>query len=96
MKTVDLEIGHPRWHQSAICKRASDPEIFFPEPSDAKATAAVINDYCDVCPLDVKDACLADALTYGKQYGIRGGLSETERTALLAKQRRTERKEEAA
>lgn len=76
------------WRDRAVCLNATDPNIFHPPPTDGDAIAEVINDYCDVCP--VRAECLAEALAEGKQYGIRGGMGEIERTRLLRRDRGTE------
>lgn len=61
------------WRQDAVCA-STDPETFFPENDNAKAKAM-----CHVCP--VVDPCLQWA-TDNREYGIWGGMSETERRNL--------------
>jgi WhiB family redox-sensing transcriptional regulator len=62
------------WRTAASCREA-DPELFFSDqPAAALAT-------CARCP--VVDACLQDALTNARLYGVWGGRTETERRAML-------------
>jgi hypothetical protein len=73
-----------RWRQQAKCRDA-DPDMFFPEPSDA-ATAVAAVAVCRSCP--VTEQCLADALHTGERDGIRGGLTPRQRRPLLTAHRR--------
>jgi WhiB family redox-sensing transcriptional regulator len=68
-----------RWRQHAKCRDA-DPEMFFPEPSDAAMARAAVA-VCRSCP--VTEQCLADALHTGERDGIRGGLTPRQRRPLL-------------
>jgi WhiB family redox-sensing transcriptional regulator len=74
------------WWRSAACRDA-DPELFFPvtqygpgagETERAKAV-------CEACP--VRRECLLYALTTGQAHGVWGGLTESERQPLLARDR---------
>jgi WhiB family redox-sensing transcriptional regulator len=75
------------WHAVAACNDPDiDPELFFHpegETGAAKeqriATAVAI---CETCP--AMQLCRQDALDRRDAYGIRGGLSEDERAAILA------------
>lgn len=75
------------WHETAACNDPDiDPELFFHpegETGSAKeqriATAVAI---CETCP--AIQLCRQDALDRREAYGIRGGLSEDERAAILA------------
>jgi WhiB family redox-sensing transcriptional regulator len=67
------------WRDSALCARM-DPAKFFPEIGDSAAEAKQI---CRRCV--VRSECLADALRLPfnqDRWGIRGGLSATERYEL--------------
>jgi WhiB family redox-sensing transcriptional regulator len=68
------------WREDAACQ-TTDPDLFFPEPSD-HVTAAKAIAVCETCP--VTDACLRDALVTGDEYGIRGGLTPQHRAELRA------------
>lgn len=63
------------WREDAACLDVG-PEPFFP-PSGVSTAPAVR--MCRSCP--VREACLADALTYPHRddYGIRGGTTRNER-----------------
>jgi WhiB family transcriptional regulator, redox-sensing transcriptional regulator len=65
------------WREAAACAQ-SDPELFFTDQPAQQAQALAV---CAGCP--VRDACLRDALTNARLYGVWGGLTETERRALL-------------
>ena len=67
-----------QWREAALCTQ-TDPEIFFPEVG-ANATRA--SQVCATCPVRVD--CLTDALnTRDIAFGVRGGLTPTQRRALL-------------
>jgi hypothetical protein len=72
-----------RWRQRAKCRDA-DPDMFFPEPSDASTALAAVA-VCRSCP--VTKQCLADALHTGERDGIRGGLTPRQRRPLLTAHR---------
>jgi WhiB family redox-sensing transcriptional regulator len=81
--TTDTTVaGELSWRELALCREV-DPELFFPEKGEPAADAKKV---CAGC--EVKVACLADALNRREAYGIWGGLSARERTALLRLQRR--------
>src|SRR5690606_28202953 len=80
------------WKQRALCARpelAPLRDLFFPGPKDTE-TAAKAKQLCAACP--VRQACLDDALKEegGRhyRYGIRGGLSETQRRREYEKRRK--------
>jgi WhiB family redox-sensing transcriptional regulator len=67
-----------QWREDALCAQ-TDPEIFFPEIG-ANATPA--RRICTRCP--VRTQCLTDALeSRDIAFGVRGGLTPTQRRALL-------------
>lgn len=78
----------PDWHASALCAQ-TDPALFWPGVGESTAPAKRI---CRRCP--VRESCLADALAdaaadrlgYGR-WGVRGGLSELERAAMVHERR---------
>lgn len=79
------------WQDDAECNGTDDPEAFFApfEGRDGVRAARrrdvqrVISTYCDACPV-IKD-CLRTAMAEElpwTRFGIRGGLTPTERDAL--------------
>lgn len=71
------------WRQRAACAAPDvDPEWFFPEPGH---TANLARQVCARCP--VKAPCLADALAWSDEHGIRGGLTPRERRRLRERTR---------
>ena len=79
----------PRWAGTPACASVSDPELFFPlvETSAAGAAAKAV---CAGCELRVR--CLEYALSSGMPAGIWGGLTTTEREALVRARRRVARR----
>jgi WhiB family redox-sensing transcriptional regulator len=76
-------LGDHTWHDSAACKPTEhnpvDPDLFFPEP-DAMDKIDAAKRLCAQCP--VAQICLDAALEHGDTHGIRGGLTEEERSPL--------------
>jgi WhiB family redox-sensing transcriptional regulator len=68
-----------RWSTDAAC-RETDPELFYPDPTDA-LTIAQAKTICAGCP--VRQTCADDALTRREKHGIWGGLTESQRHNLL-------------
>lgn len=62
------------WHDRAACK-GKHSSIFFPDAGQGSGDAAKA--VCATC--EVRDACLAFALSTHQQYGIWGGLNPRER-----------------
>ncbi|MEV5953758.1 WhiB family transcriptional regulator [Streptomyces sp. NPDC051987] len=82
--TVDNALS---WAQYAAC-RGLDLEEFFTEARTGMRQAKRV---CAVCP--VRRSCLAEALQAedgSARYGIFGGLTAAERTALMKRKRRKE------
>lgn len=79
------------WRAFAACQ-GEDPELFFPLGGDGRWAAQIqqAKAICGRCP--VRQACLDDALKEegGRhyRYGIRGGLSETQRRREYEKRRK--------
>lgn len=69
----------PRWAETPACAEV-DPELFFPLEEDGPG-AGPARGVCAGCPL--RDRCLEYALAAGMAAGIWGGLTTTERTAVL-------------
>lgn len=78
----ETKYAHP------LC-REFEPELFFVNPSDKKATekAKMI---CDFCPHRIE--CKADARTRGDMYGVFGGEDEDQRKKFLRTGRQTSRR----
>lgn len=70
------------WRDSAACRTAPDPEIFFPvgESIPALQQAEDAKRICHRCP--VMDQCLNWALSTRQDMGVLGGLDERERARL--------------
>ena len=75
---------HWNWQLAASCRDA-DTSLFFhpfgergPAHDDREAEAKRV---CEGCPVRLQ--CLSHALEVREPYGVWGGLSETERAALL-------------
>jgi WhiB family redox-sensing transcriptional regulator len=68
------------WHDRAAC-RDEDPERFFPTGTTGPAATQIslAKRICARCP--VREACLEWALA-GERWGVWGGLTEAERSAL--------------
>ena len=76
-----------RWDDNAACRTTTTatPDDFFAfEDSEAHARALAV---CATCP--VIEQCLNDALAR-RDYGVRGGTSESQRTEMLRARRRTQ------
>lgn len=71
------------WWALAACQ-AIDPDLFFPISGRGRAEVDVARarQICHHC--QVRSKCLDFALATGPVHGIWGGLTETERQALLA------------
>lgn len=71
------ERGHD-WRDDAACIK-SDPELFFPVGNTGPALEQInrARKICASCPVIVH--CMQDALRQSIQYGIAGGMTETER-----------------
>jgi WhiB family transcriptional regulator, redox-sensing transcriptional regulator len=77
-----LAVEHPDWMLDAECTRAN-PEIFYPEPMGRSVAAA--KKVCAHCAVTAQ--CLAFALAHREiDFGVWGGLSVTERRALVGRQ----------
>lgn len=76
------------WRHRAACK-SEDPELFFPvgDTGPALLQIAKAKAVCRRCPVQAQ--CLNWALTSGQDFGVWGGLSETERRAVRQRNART-------
>jgi WhiB family redox-sensing transcriptional regulator len=74
-------ITRGQWRSAGAC-RSADPDLFFPisDSGPAREQAAKAKAICATCP--VRRECLAFALRTGQVYGIWGGTTEHERTAV--------------
>jgi hypothetical protein len=78
------------WRTAALCAQ-TDPEIFYPIDTGPAGAAAVARakTVCAGCP--VRAECLADVMATedpAERWGVTGGLSAAERTALHLARRR--------
>lgn len=81
---MDLNKATPPWHMKAACRSLGKAdEIFFPVKSvEDRVGATAAKQYCDTCPAMYE--CLKAALD-GNEYGVWGGLTQTERQRLRSK-----------
>lgn len=70
------------WRDRAAC-RDQDVELFFPvsEQGPGARQVAEAKAVCARCP--VQSVCLADSVDRGIEFGVFGGMTETERRPLL-------------
>jgi len=61
------------WWRDALCAQ-TDPGAFYPDSGESTLAAKRI---CALCPVRVE--CRDEALATGEQWGVWGGLSETDR-----------------
>jgi WhiB family redox-sensing transcriptional regulator len=81
--------GSAGWHRDAACA-GRDPELFYPVEEDPRQLARInrAKQVCAGCP--VRGLCLADVMASedpGLRWGVTGGLSPAERSALFAARR---------
>jgi WhiB family redox-sensing transcriptional regulator len=81
-QAVVLIATSSRWLDLAAC-RDEDPELFYPVGTSgpAKQQEAEAKAVCARCP--VRARCLEVALEIGDQHGVRGGMTEDERKAVI-------------
>ncbi len=76
------------WQYEGAC-RSADPEVFFHPEGERGGTRRRRDEaakaVCATCPVIVK--CREHALTVHEPYGVWGGLSEDERSAIIAERR---------
>jgi len=70
------------WQAQSVCGQV-DPEVWFPEKGGTSTRA---KQGCSWCPVQV--LCLGTALVAAEPFGVWGGLTTGERTALTPFQRR--------
>lgn len=68
------------WELDGLCRKESDPEIFFPETSGTPHLAKAV---CRRCP--VRATCLTTALRRNEPIGVWGGLTARERRKLATR-----------
>jgi len=74
----------PSFDGSQLCAQ-TDPEIFFPHPSD-RAGIAAAKEICNQCPFI--ELCLKYALSEPSIQGIWGGTTQRQRETLRSKLRK--------
>jgi hypothetical protein len=79
--TTTLAMPAPAWHDNAPC--AGHGNLFFSEDTKQQIEAKTI---CRECQF--QQQCLDEAMVNGEPTGIWGGLTETERDALIKDPRR--------
>ncbi len=76
------------WPEEGECFRYADPEIFYPDSektAEGRAKVEAAKKYCQNCRM--ADYCLKWAIYNGEQ-GIWGNTTESERRAIIARQKR--------
>ena len=83
---VDL-VADPGWRAYASCRSCS-PDLFFPAGTTGAAVDEILaaKAVCGLCP--VQSQCLRFALVTNQAYGVWGGTTEDERTAMKRLSRR--------
>jgi hypothetical protein len=81
--------GSTRWRRDAACV-GRDPELFYPVEEDPRQHARInrAKRVCAGCP--VRGVCLADVMASedpSLRWGVTGGLSPAERSALFEARR---------
>jgi len=77
------------WQLRALCREEDNGTFFHPDNErgpERSARAQAAKQICRRCP--VQKECLRHALSAGERYGTWGGLSEDERRALHARNRK--------
>lgn len=79
----ELDLGYARegWRSHARCKEVG-PDFMHPVYEQDIAPAKAV---CRGCP--VRDECLSSAIENNEDLGVRGGLSERERSRLTGRRR---------
>lgn len=72
----------PDWYADALCAQV-DPAPFYPEDGGSIRPAKQV---CAMCP--VRDQCRAYALENDEQWGVWGGMSESDRRKLRRAEKR--------
>lgn len=77
------------WQYDGLCRNVDPDEFFSPEAERGAAKLRreeAAKEMCFRCP--VIDTCREHALSVQEPYGVWGGLSESERTAIIAERKR--------
>ncbi len=90
LKSIPSKPESGDWRESAVCA-STDPDIFYPgsgrpgrlQKSNPEVRLAVA--LCETCP--VIQECRNYAITNGETYGVWGGLSENELSAIARRHR---------
>jgi WhiB family transcriptional regulator, redox-sensing transcriptional regulator len=75
------------WHDHSAC-RDTDPDLFFPVGTTARAQAQVARAKSICAECTVRSECLDYALDTNQDAGVWGGLSEEERRDIRRARRR--------
>lgn len=90
----DMETAPTRWRDSAYCRSSDDPEKWFPlgytPPYVPQIEAARAE--CSLCPVrrECREAAMVEEGARGRdnRYGIRGGMTPSERAGLYLRRKR--------
>lgn len=89
LKSIPSKPESDAWQESAVCA-SIDPDVFYPDTRTRRtdrlnaATRQAIA-LCETCP--VIQECRNYAITHGETYGVWGGLSENELSAIARRNR---------
>lgn len=73
-------ITYATWTERALCTKY-DPRLW---DGETKFDTARAKQICALCPMDVKNECLREALQADEKWTIRGGMTPEERERLVA------------
>lgn len=77
------------WRHRAACRDEADPDRFFPVGNSGPALLQIADAKRVCAGCDVVANCLAEALDWGLDSGVYGGMSEDERRAFKRRNART-------
>ncbi len=86
LSITELPLGQPDWQAGAACRSEHAPLFFGPNQFEPKRVRLdreeAAKEICRVCP--IIEPCREHALAQAELFGVWGGLTETERRAILA------------
>lgn len=82
---LDVHGSDREWMGEAVCASA-DPEAWFPpKGSSTREAKRICRGGRGISPCPVRSECLSYALRHDERFGVWGGLSDRERSALVKK-----------
>jgi WhiB family transcriptional regulator, redox-sensing transcriptional regulator len=80
--TEAIRADELEWQVGGLCRKM-DPEFFFPEGKGSSNQARIAKKICLECP--IMRECRNWALSRGEEFGVWGGLSDSDRRAIRKK-----------